>query len=169
MAPADCPLVEQGHGLSGLLVQGGVMPDTPISAERLQYLRRRMRDKLGWTDAELDQLGPRQWRRIDVTSKIERYKVVAEVVWAHHCELSPKPGDKYVSRGGMLLPAESTFPGICVGALARIYPVIQSGWELMVAGRDPNDMFIDHVKCIDVGPENGGLGEVLFKIYCLPA
>lgn len=144
------------------------MLDTPISPERLEYLRRRMRDKLGWSDAELDRLTLPQWRRIDVTSKIERYKVVAEVVWAHHCELSPKPGDKYVSRGGMLLPAESTFPGICIGAMARIYPIIQSGWELMVAGHDPNDMFIDHVKCIDVGPENGGLGEVLFKVYCVP-
>lgn len=145
------------------------MPDMPIVKERLEHLRRRMKQKLGWTDEELDRLTPQQWRRIDVTSRIEKYKVIAEVVWAHHCELQPKQGDKYVTRGGMLLPDESTFPGICVGALARIYPIIQSSWELMVAEQDLSEMLINHVKCIDVGSENGGLGEVLFRIYCEPS
>ena len=142
------------------------MKDKPIARERLEYLRRRMKEKLGWTEEELDGLSPEQWRRIDVTGRIEKNKVIAEVVWSHHCELQAKPGDKLVTRGGMLIPEETTFPGICVGALAHIYPLIQGAWQLMVTEQDPNDMFMNHVKCVDVGAENGGLGEVLFRIYC---
>ncbi|MFC1919528.1 hypothetical protein ACFLWX_01900 [Chloroflexota bacterium] len=142
------------------------MKDSPISSERMEYLRKQMRDKLGWTDEELDRLSPRQWQRIDVTGRIQKNKVIAEVVRAHHCELQAKPGDKIVTRGGMVILEETTFPSICIGALAHIYPLVQGAWQLLVTGQGSDNMFMDHVQCVDVGPEQGGLGEVLFRVYC---
>jgi uncharacterized repeat protein (TIGR04076 family) len=138
-----------------------------FSAERKENLRERMKKERGWTDRELDNLSPKQWERLDRTGRLVNYKMIAEVVQESHCAFKPKKGDKFVFHAGIILvPEESTFPTMCLWALARIFPYTFMIIDRICEGLDPNGIWYDHVKCADTGAGCGGLGEVLFKIYC---
>jgi uncharacterized repeat protein (TIGR04076 family) len=128
-----------------------------------------MKERVGWTDEELDSLSPKQWMFVNSERKLMHYKMIAEVVRINdHCELQPKIGDKYVFNGaGMLIPEESTFPAICLGALAGIAPLSVMVMDRILADLDPNEMWRDQATCADLSLRNGGLGEVVFKIYCV--
>src|SRR4030042_7070 len=145
------------------------MTQQAISARRTEYLRGRMKEEFDWTDEELDCLSSKQWRRLDRSGRFRDYKIIAEVVQEKRCGIKPKPkkGDKFVfAAGAMLRPEESTFPAMCLWALARIFPLTLMIMDRIFEGGDPNDIWLDHVKCVDTGLECGGLGEVLFKVYC---
>ena len=92
------------------------MIEQPITAERMNALRQKMKDNIGWTDAELDSLTSKHWAFISRMGKIRHYKMIAEVIQVNdHCELQPMIGDKYTFTGaGMLIPEETTFPGVCL-------------------------------------------------------
>jgi hypothetical protein len=97
-----------------------------------------------------------QWRRIDVTGRIEKHKVIAEVIRAHNCEVQAKSADKLVTRNGTLIPEGATFLDICVVVLANIYTLIQGAWQFTKTERDSNDMIVNRVKYVDVGSEAAG-------------
>jgi len=138
-----------------------------LSAERTEYLRKKMKDERGWTDKELDSLSQKQWRRLDRSGRFRDYDIIAEVVNENHCAFKPVKGDKFVFRAGIiLLPEESTFPAMCLWAMARVVPFTFMILDRITEGVDPNDLWYDHVKCCDTGLECGGMGEVLFRIYC---
>lgn len=142
------------------------MTEQIVTAERMEHIRKRMKAERGWTDADLDNISEKQWYRLDRTGRLVNYKLIAEVVESKYCAFKPKKGDKFVFQAGIiLLPEESTFPTMCLWALARILPFTHMFIDRVCEGLDPNGMFYDHVKCTDTGPECGGLGEVLFRIY----
>ena len=140
----------------------------PIPASRIHSLRQKMKENGGWTDEELDSLTPKQWMFLDGQHKFRHYKVIAEVARINdHCNLQPKIGDKYVFNGGaILVPEESTFPGICIWALAGIAPLTYMIIDRILADLDPNDIWRNQATCMDASIRSGGLGEVVFKIYC---
>jgi uncharacterized repeat protein (TIGR04076 family) len=139
-----------------------------ISAERIDFLRRKMKEKTDWRDEELDSLSPKLWIQIDRQLLLRHYKIIAEVVQINgHCELRPKIGDRYVfANGSILIPEESTFPGICLWALAGIFPVGFMVNDRILSGLDPNEIIRDHAGCMDLGLASGGLGQVVFRVYC---
>ena len=139
-----------------------------IPAERIASLRRKMKESIGWTDEELDRISPKQWIQTDSEYKLRHYKMIAEVVQINgHCELRPKIGDKYVfTNGCMLKLEESTFPGVCLWALSGIFPISLMVIDRIFAGLDPNEMFRDHAGCMDLSLGIGGLGQVVFRVYC---
>lgn len=145
------------------------MTQHTISKERIESLRKKMKEYGGWTDEELDKISSKNWRLIDGEHKLRHYKMIAEVVQINdHCELQPKIGDKYVLNGaGVLIPEESTFPGICIGALTGIAPLWYMVMDRILAGLDPNEMWRDRASCTDLSLRTGGgLGEVIFRVYC---
>ena len=144
------------------------MKHQSIPQERINSLRQKMKENVGWTDNELDILTQKNWIMIDREHEFRHYKMIAEVVKINgHCELSPKIGDKFVfANGGMLQIEESTFPGVCLWALAGIFPINFLVIEHILAGHDPNDIIRDHATCMDLALGSGGLGQVVFRIYC---
>jgi hypothetical protein len=127
-----------------------------------------MKEKVGWTDEDLDRLSPKQWWFLDREHKLRHYKIIAEVVRViDHCELQPKIGDKFVFNGaGMLLLEETTFPEICLWAIAGIFPLSFMIMDRVLQGLDPNEMWRDQASCMDSSIRDGGLGQVIFKVYC---
>ena len=140
-----------------------IIPET-----RINSLRRKLKENAGWTEEELDSLSPKQWVFLDREHKLRHYKIIAEVIRVEdHCELRPKIGDKFVFTGaGMLVTEESTFPAICITALAGIFPFIYIIIDRILAGLDANEIWRDQVSCLDSNLQDGGLGRVVFKIYC---
>jgi uncharacterized repeat protein (TIGR04076 family) len=125
------------------------------------------KERQGFTDEQLKNLTPTQRRIMNAAHKFQHYNMIAEVVWARHCAYRPEKGHKFVFRAnGRLVPEESTFPGICLWAVARFLPFIHIVYDRLAEGLDPGPAGWDHVKCADPGIENGGVGEVLFKVYC---
>jgi len=144
------------------------LTDSGIPNDRIIKLKQKMKDNIGWTNEELDNLTPKHWSFINRMSKLRSYKMIAEVIQLNdHCELLPKIGDKYVFDGGSLLNLkESTFPGVCLWALGGIMPMSYMIMDRVLSDLDPNEMWRDQVCCMDTSVRNGGLGNVLFKIYC---
>lgn len=144
------------------------MADEVIPSERISGLREKMKRNIGWTDEELDRLTPVQWSFIGRMHKFRSYKMIAEVVQINdHCELMPKIGDKYVFYGVcMLNTKESTFPGVCLWALAGIAPLTYMVMDRILSDLDPNEMWRNQACCMDSSVRNGGLGNVVFKVCC---
>jgi len=139
-----------------------------VSKERVDDLRGKLKERGNWTDEELDRLSPKQWSFLDREHKLRHYKIIAEVVrLVEHCELQPKIGDKFVfNAGGVLIPEETTFPGVCLWAVASLFPLTMMVMDRILAGLDPNEMWRDQVSCMDSSIRDGGLGRVVFKVYC---
>ncbi len=144
------------------------MTQETVSQERIADLRRKLSKGGGWTDEELNMLSPEQWGFLDKEHRFRHYKIIAEVIRVvDHCELQPKIGDKFVFNGaGMLIPEETTFPGICLWAIASLYPFSMMIMDRILQGLDPNDMWRDQASCMDASIRDGGLGRVVFKVYC---
>ena len=94
--------------------------------------------------------------------------MIAEVIEAKNCLAGHKKGDKYVFlASGFLLPEESTVTNFCLWAMASMLPYDLIVYDRLAEGLDdPTPKGWDRVHCHDVGLECGGLGQVLFKIYC---
>ena len=139
-----------------------------ISNERIANLRKKMKEKGGWMDEELDMLSSKEWSFVDRRHKLGHYEIVAEVVQINgHCALQPQLGDKFVfTAGGMLIPEETTFPRVCAFALAGILPQIFMVMDRVLSGLEPNDMWRDQASCMDLGVGEGGLGRVTFRVWC---
>jgi uncharacterized repeat protein (TIGR04076 family) len=122
----------------------------------------------GWTDEQIKSLSPKHQRLIEKGDEFRKWRVVAEVLEAKNCIAGLKKGDKYIFHGsGFLLPEESTCPKICLWALTSFVPFSFMLYDRIGQGDDPSEFWIDRVKCLDVGVERGGYGEVLFRMYCI--
>jgi uncharacterized repeat protein (TIGR04076 family) len=93
-----------------------------------------------------------------------RYRVVVEVLKSHGCVMNHKPGDKFYFTGsGALLCSEGP-PHICAGALAPVMTFALRVLDKIGAGLDPTRYAFNRVRCVDVGLDNGGWGEILMEI-----
>lgn len=121
----------------------------------------------GWSEEQIKHLSPKHERLIEKGDDLRRWRLVAEVVEARNCVAGLKKGDQYVFHGsGFLVPEESTKAKICLWALGPIIPFSYMLYDRVGEGRDPSELWIDRVRCTDVGVERGGYGEVLFRVYC---
>ena len=86
------------------------------------------------------------------------------MVKATNCGYKPKIGDRYVfAPGGTIITEECTWP-ICVWALAPMLPFFYMYYDRILAGLDPNDCYMENIKCADIGVDCGGFGEIVLKI-----
>lgn len=139
------------------------MAEIQLSPEAIKLHKERM----GYTDEELKNTTPNQRMIMNAAVNFQKYNIIAECVWARGCYWQPKPGDKFVIRaGGRLVPEESTFPTMCIAAISQFLPFLHIVYERLALGLDPTPEGLNSVRCFDTGIENGGYGQVLFKIRC---
>lgn len=139
-----------------------------VEASRIETLKAKMKKHGGWRDEEMDRLTMAQWNLLDRQHKLGHYNIIAEVDQINdHCDCKPKIGEKFVFRAGaILVPEKSTFPGVCLWALAGIYPFTSMVMDRILSDQDPNDIFRNRIGCMDSSVRDGGLGKVIFKLYC---
>jgi uncharacterized repeat protein (TIGR04076 family) len=124
------------------------------------------KEVFGYSEAEIAGLSEKQQKIIESRTLRKAYKIIIEVVKSANCACKPKIGDRYVmTPSGVVLPDECTFP-LCLWALAPLLPISYVIYDRLSQGQDPNGHLFDHVRCTDTGVKCGGIGEVLFKVYC---
>jgi uncharacterized repeat protein (TIGR04076 family) len=98
-----------------------------------------------------------------------RYSIAAEVVQARNCNSGYQAGDKFILdvNGNFitkLCPAR-----LCVYAISQLAVPVALINERLGEGLDPNQFhFMHQVRCLDVGVECGGYGEVMLEIKVVP-
>jgi uncharacterized repeat protein (TIGR04076 family) len=125
-----------------------------------------LKKQLGYDDAqwELWKSNPNNMKIAQKLGDFEKYRVVAEVIKSHGCALGHRVGDKLIFSGmGAYVGKEPPGP-VCVGALSPLAPFVNGVLIKIAEGSDPQQLLLNRVKCVDVGIENGGWGEVLFDI-----
>ncbi len=121
----------------------------------------------GITEEQISTLHSGEAKLFNNVMKTAHYQTVAEVIKSEHCFAQVKVGDKLVF-DPFLNPAKSE--GVmCPRALLPILAQIGAIWEMAIewAGsgkEDPPEIVWRHIRCLDPGIENGGLGGVVYKI-----
>jgi len=131
---------------------------------------RKFQARLGYSDEELARFrqNPKWVKMVEETPEFMTHRIIAEVVSSHGCHAQHKVGDKFVMDGnGQLITAECP-QRMCVMALAPLVPAIYAIYERFAAKLDANGMLFDRVSCMDVGPECGGWGRILMRVYVEP-
>lgn len=94
-----------------------------------------------------------------------RYQLVAEVTKSRGCALGHKVGDRLIFSplGGFV--GKEPAGEVCAGAIAPLLYNVNSVFASIAGGVDPQKlMLFNHVRCLDVGVENGGWGEVVMEL-----
>jgi hypothetical protein len=121
----------------------------------------------GATDEELAKLHSGEEKLFNNIEKILKVQTVAEVVKSERCFAQVKVGDKLVF-DPFLNPEKST--GVmCPKALLPVMAQIGAIWEMAtewaVSGKEELPEIVwRHVRCLDPGLEDGGLGGVVYNI-----
>lgn len=140
------------------------MAQRKVSPELIQFAK----ERYGASDELVKRLSDTQWRVIKSAPGRHKHRMVAEVIESRTCSAEHKRGQKYVfSASGFLLPEESTVTRLCLFAIAPMLPFILIVYDRLAEGlEDPSPKGWDSVHCADVGLECGGIGQVLFRVYC---
>lgn len=101
---------------------------------------------------------------LDKAPKIQKRKIIAEIIDSHGCNSQHKIGDRFYFDGAGNLLTKLSPEKICVYALNAITMQIFTAGELMCAGVDPNEMRFNKAACFDVGVECGGWGRIVMEI-----
>ena len=128
--------------------------------------------KVGYTEADLKQFqaqDPRLRQMERLGRAAARYSIQAEVVRARNCNSGYQPGDKFI------LDVDGNFitkfcPGrLCVYAISQLTVPVALINERLSEGLDPNLFhFMHQVRCLDVGVECSGYGEVMLEVNVVP-
>jgi uncharacterized repeat protein (TIGR04076 family) len=133
---------------------------------------KRFGELVGYTEADLEQFqagDPRVRQMERLGRAAARYSIAAEVVKARHCNSGYQAGDKFILdvNGNFitkLCPAR-----LCVYAISQLAVPVALINERLGEGLDPNQFhFMHQVRCLDVGVECGGYGEVMLEIKVVP-
>ena len=147
------------------------MPAVRGSVEDNKALKR-FGERVGYTAADLEQFqaGDPRLRQMERLGRAAaRYSIQAEVVEARNCNSGYQAGDKFILdvNGNFitkLCPAR-----LCVYAISQLAVPVALINERLGEGLDPNQFhFMHQVRCLDVGVECGGYGEVILEIKVVP-
>jgi len=122
-----------------------------------------LRQELAMTEHDIDNMPPGLEKL--VSSRLRRYKIIAEVTEAKYCVAGCKVGDKLVIGPGSVVNVEESTCPLCIGALSPMMGRLHLMWDRIAEGVDPNGAWLRHSVCFDPGLEKGGLGSVTFKVY----
>ncbi len=133
---------------------------------------RRYADRVGYRDAEREQIqeGDPRLRQIrQLARAAARYAIAAEVVKARHCNSGYRVGDRFI------LDVDGNFltklcpPRLCAYLISQLTVPVALINERLSEGLDPDQFhFMHQVRCLDVGVECGGYGEVMLEIKVVP-
>ncbi len=126
-----------------------------------------LKEATGITDEQVTKLHSGQAKLFNNVTKTPQRQTVAEVIKSELCFAQVKVGDKLVF-DPFLNPEKST--GVmCPKALLPVLVQIGAIWEMAAEWADSGkeqlpEIVFRHVRCLDPGLENGGLGGVVYKI-----
>jgi uncharacterized repeat protein (TIGR04076 family) len=129
---------------------------------------KKLQEAFGYTDEEMAiyMSNPKAVKAFEKSPKFVTHRIIIEVVEAHNCIAGHKAGDRIaVMSGNALLITEKMPKNVCAFGLAAAVPRIYAIWERFYEDLDPNEMFLDHIHCPDVGCRKGGGGEIIMKLY----
>jgi hypothetical protein len=133
---------------------------------------KRFGERVGYSEADLSQFGPddpriRQMERLGRAAA--RYSIAATVVQARNCNTGYQVGEQ------LILDVDGNFitklcpPKLCVYAISQLAVPVALINERLSEGLDPNQFhFMHQVRCLDVGVECAGYGEVRFEVKVVP-
>jgi uncharacterized repeat protein (TIGR04076 family) len=133
---------------------------------------KRFAELVGYTAADLAhfQEGDPRLRQMERLGRAAaRYSIQAEVVAARHCNSGYRVGDKFI------LDVDGNFitkfcpSRLCVYAVSQLAVPVALINERLSEGLDPNHFhFMHQVRCLDVGVECSGYGEVRLEVKVIP-
>lgn len=129
---------------------------------------KRFADKVGYTASDLAhfQAGDPRLRQMEKLGRAKAlYSIQAEVVKARHCNSGYREGDKFIlDIDGNFLPKFCPAK-LCVYAVSQMTVPVALINERLSESLDPNQFhFMHQVRCLDVGVECAGYGEVRFEV-----
>lgn len=133
---------------------------------------KRFGDRVGYTEAEMEQIPEgdprlRQCRR--AVRAAARYSIQAEVVKARHCNSGYKVGDKFILDVNGNFITKLCPQRLCIYLVSQLPVPVALINERLSEGLDPNLFhFMHRVRCLDVGVECAGYGEVMLEVKVVP-
>jgi uncharacterized repeat protein (TIGR04076 family) len=128
--------------------------------------------QVGYSEADLEHFRDGDFRVRHITRLAEaatRYSIVAEVVESKHCNSHHRVGDRFV------LDVDGNFINklcpkrMCVYLISQLIVPVAVINERLSEGLDPNAFhFAHYVKCVDVGVECDGYGQVMLRVEVKP-
>lgn len=125
-------------------------------------------ERIGYSNAETEQFkeGGHRTRHVRRLFEVARlYSIEAEVVKSRHCNTGHVVGQKIV------LDVDGNFitrrcpKKMCVYLISQLTIPVALINERLGEGLDPNEFhFMRHVRCLDVGVECLGFGEVMLSV-----
>ena len=124
-----------------------------------------MRQNLGYSDEEWERwkADPRNMSMAERMPDFFKYQVVVEVLEASNCAVQHKPGDKFYFNASGALLCKKGIPNICAGALSPVLPFAWGVLDKIGAGIDPTRFCFNRFRCLDIGLDKGGWGEILME------
>jgi uncharacterized repeat protein (TIGR04076 family) len=133
---------------------------------------KRFGELVGYSESDLShfQAGDPRVRQMERLGRAAaRYSIAAEVVKARHCNSGYKPGDKFILDVDGNFIAKFCPAKLCVYAISQLAVPVALINERLSEGLDPNQFhFMHQVRCLDVGVECSGYGEVRFEVKVVP-
>jgi len=132
----------------------------------------RFGERVGYAPSELArfQAGDPRIRHMDRLAKASaKHSIVAEVIQARHCNAGHRPGHKLVMDIDGNFVTKLCPPRMCVYLLAQLTVPVALINERLSEGLDPNEFhFLPRVRCLDVGVEDCGYGQVMVQVSAWP-
>jgi uncharacterized repeat protein (TIGR04076 family) len=125
-----------------------------------------MKQTMGYSDEEWERWKavPRNMQIAERMPDFMKYRVVVEVLSARGCAMMHKAGDKFYFNASGALLCKKGISNICAGALMPVLPFVWGVLDKIAMGQDPTQIAFNHVRCLDVGLDNGGWGEILMEV-----
>jgi hypothetical protein len=122
----------------------------------------------GITDEQVAKLHSGEAKLFNNVMKTTQYQTVAEVIKSEHCFAQVQVGDKLVF--DPFLNPEKSKGVMCPKALLPVVSQIGAIWELAIEWADSGkeelpEIVWRHIRCLDPGMEDGGLGGVVYRIH----
>ena len=154
---------------SSPLVSGTNIKKDPVEENKAL---KRFGERVGYTEGDLAhfQAGDPRLRQMERLARAAaRYSIQAEVVRARNCNSGYQEGDKFILDVDGNFIAKFCPPRLCVYLMSQLVVPVALINERLSEGLDPNQFhFMHQVRCLDVGVECGGYGEVMLRISVVP-
>ena len=133
---------------------------------------KRFGDRIGYSESELNTFyaGGHRVRHVrQLAQMASKYSIQASVISARHCNSGHKEGQTFI------LDLDGNFitrlcpKRMCVYLISQLTIPVALINERFSEGLEPNDFhFMRHVRCLDVGVDCYGYGEVMVKVEVVP-
>ena len=122
----------------------------------------------GLNDEAMAKLHPGLEKLYNNAAKILPYQLIVEVVKSEGCFAQVKVGDKLIF--DPFLDTQKSIGVMCPRALLPVMIQINALWEMILewaeCGKEElPEIVYRNVRCLDPGPEEGGVGGVVYRIH----